>query len=157
MGTGSVEILALKWLGRLPTAPVPFFKRVLRWSAILCWCGAATSLCGCAPSGPPLYEVTGAVTVDGEGLGQGYIAFDPADGKGDAYSGEVIAGQFSLTIEDGPKVVSIRAYRPSDRPGPGGSENFDQYLPPRYNMQSELAADVKADGANTFHFDLKSK
>ena len=25
MGTGSVESLVLKWLGRLPTVPVPFF------------------------------------------------------------------------------------------------------------------------------------
>jgi len=25
MGTGSVENLVLKWLGRLPTVPVPFF------------------------------------------------------------------------------------------------------------------------------------
>jgi hypothetical protein len=27
MGTGSVESLVLKWLGRLPTVPVPFFGR----------------------------------------------------------------------------------------------------------------------------------
>jgi len=38
----------------------------------------------------------------------------------------------------------------------GGAENFDQYLPERYNMQTELTVDVKADGANTFAFDLKS-
>jgi len=25
MGTGSVDSLVLKWLGRLPTVPVPFF------------------------------------------------------------------------------------------------------------------------------------
>jgi len=25
MGTGSVESLVLRWLGRLPTVPVPFF------------------------------------------------------------------------------------------------------------------------------------
>ena len=42
-------------------------------------------------------------------------------------------------------------------PGPGGAENFDQYLPQRYNMQTELRVDVKADGVNTFDFDLKSK
>jgi len=30
MGTGSVESLVLKWLGRLPTVPVPFFGR---WQA----------------------------------------------------------------------------------------------------------------------------
>ena len=27
MGTGSVESLVLKWLGRRPTVPVPFFGR----------------------------------------------------------------------------------------------------------------------------------
>ncbi len=29
MGTGSVESLVLKWLGRLPTVPVPFFGRAI--------------------------------------------------------------------------------------------------------------------------------
>ena len=29
MGTGSVENLVLKWLGRLPTVPVPFFGRAI--------------------------------------------------------------------------------------------------------------------------------
>jgi len=28
MGTGSVESLILKWLGRLPTVPVPLFPTV---------------------------------------------------------------------------------------------------------------------------------
>ncbi len=46
----------------------------------------------------------------------------------------------------------------SARPGPGGGgENFDQYLPPRYNIHSELKADVRTDGANVFRFDLRSK
>ena len=130
---------------------------ILRLSVILCWCGVFTSLCGCGPSGPVLYGVTGTVTVDGERLDQGHIAFDPADGKGDVYDGEVAVGQFSLTMEAGPKVVSVRAYRPSDHPGPGGSQNFDQYLPPQYNTQSKLTVDVKADGVNTFDFDLQSK
>jgi len=31
-----------------------------------------------------------------------------------------------------------------------------QYVPERYNMQTELTVDVKADGVNTFEFDLKS-
>ncbi len=29
MGTGSVESPVLRWLGRLPTVPVPFFGRPL--------------------------------------------------------------------------------------------------------------------------------
>ncbi len=30
MGTGSVESPVLKWLGRWPTVPVPFFGRAIR-------------------------------------------------------------------------------------------------------------------------------
>jgi len=124
---------------------------------IVCWCGVFASLGGCGPSPPRLYEVTGDVTVDSKRLDAGYIAFDPADGKGDAYSGDVIDGAFSLAVQEGSKFVSVRAYRPSKMPGPGGAENFDQYLPGRYNMQTELRVDVKADGVNTFDFDLKSR
>ena len=32
MGTGSVASLVLKWLGRLPTVPVPFFGRKIKKS-----------------------------------------------------------------------------------------------------------------------------
>ena len=62
-------------------------------------------------------------------------AFETADGKGGAYRGDVIDGAFSFALEEGLKVVSVRAYRPSKMPGPGGAEKFDQYLPQRYKIQ----------------------
>ena len=37
------------------------------------------------------------------------------------------------------------------------TDEYEQYIPARYNMQSELTAEVKEDGANTFEFQLSSQ
>ena len=125
----------------------------LRFGFILVACVA-----GCGPSGPKLYLVTGSVTLDGQPLPQGFIGFDPADGKGNAYAGEILDGKFKFACEPGGKKVSIRASRPSKKPGPDGGPDFEQYLPPRYNTHTTLSAQVEPRDTNAdVNFDLRSK
>jgi hypothetical protein len=112
---------------------------------------------GCGPPAVVLYDVSGQVTVDGRPLKEGIIAFDPADGKGSAYSGTIAAGAFQLQAAAGPKNVSIMAYKMSNIPGPDGRPTHQQCLPSRYNLETTLTAEVKPQGDNTLSFALKSQ
>jgi hypothetical protein len=112
---------------------------------------------GCGSSSAPLYEVTGDVTVGGQPLDFGVIALDPADGRGDACGGEITRGAFNLRAPEGPKRVTIRAYRPSNARGPDGRPIQQQYLPEQYNLHTRLTAVVTPQGKNHFAFDLQMK
>lgn len=128
----------------------------MRTMALLFALGAtAAALTGCGRSGPRLYDVSGTVTVNGKPLDQGTIAMDPADGKGDACGGEISGGRFRLRASTGPKRVTICAYCMTDMKGPDGNPIRRQYLPNKYNLQSQLKADVSPDQANDFEFCLE--
>ena len=57
-------------------------------------------------------SVTGEVTYNGEPVGEGYITFLPADGKGAAAGAQIEAGRFAVdNVLPGPKVVKIEAVK----------------------------------------------
>ncbi len=117
---------------------------------------------GCGgKSGPATAEVTGEITFDGQPVAEGDITFLPADGQGHPYAGKIVAGKYSLKCEPGKKRVEITAFRPV--PGKFNEDNpgektpvIEQYIPPEYNAQSKLEADVSASGPNAFPFELKA-
>jgi len=124
--------------------------------AIACLC----FLPGCerAPAGPPLVPVKGTVTVDGEPLPVGSIYLSPVDGIAGSYSGEIQQGKFSIQSAVGLKHVSIVASRLSTKVlGPDGKLSQEQYLPAKYNVKTELTAEVVADKPNSMSFDLLTK
>lgn len=102
-----------------------------------------------------LYEVTGEVFVNGELVDNGAITLDPIDGKGGVYSSQIQAGKYSMQASAGKKRVSITASRPSDKLGPDGKPMSKQYLPPRFNAKTKLAAEIKSSGKNFFEFKLE--
>ena len=102
-----------------------------------------------------LYEVTGDVFVNGEPVDNGAITLDPVDGKGGVYSSQIQSGKYSMQASAGKKRVSITATRPSDKLGPDGKPMPKQYLPPRFNAKTKLAAEVKSSGKNFFEFKLE--
>lgn len=120
---------------------------------------------GCG--GESRQPLLGDVTLDGKPLAAGYICFRPEAGTSSPTSGAAItAGHFSIDRKGGPMAGRFRVEITAVRPGGKGGfdvetgENSDilvQYLPPRYNTQSELAVEVTADGPNKFPFDLTSK
>ena len=105
---------------------------------------------------------TGKVTLDGQPLQEGTIAFDPTDGATATAGGNITNGQYSVPLDSGPKIVRIEATKViSSTKDPASStgaliEVRESIIPTKYNQQSELKADVKS-GENTFDFDLKSK
>lgn len=129
------------------------------------YAGAIVILClaftvGCGGSGrveAKKYPVTGTVTVDGQPLVDGMIYFkDIAAGASD--SAEIKNGQFTGQAEAGKRRVEIFAYttQTSDMGGTV-SETKVNTLPPRFNAESTLSEEVKAEGTNTYKFEVSSR
>ena len=113
---------------------------------------------GCA-SGPRVYEVTGTVTLDGDALSEGYITFIPEDKEFGSEAAKVVDGKYTVKIKGGKQKVEIRATRvvpgKKDPMGTGGDVK-ENYIPERYNLKTELSAEV-GEGKTEHSFPLKSK
>lgn len=108
----------------------------------------------------------GTVTLDGQPLESGCIQFRPLAGtKGPTAGADVIDGKFIVPTRGasfaGMFRVEITSARLTGRkvPSPMGSGMIDereQFLPARYNSESQLQAEVTAAGPNHFVFALTS-
>ena len=107
---------------------------------------------------PKTYPVSGTVTWNGEPLPAGDVYFRPADPGGGTEAGKVVAGRFRFRARPGKKRVEIRASRlVPGRKTPMGSPLRLEYIPPRYNDQSTLSAEVSPGGGNEYEFKLEGK
>ena len=121
---------------------------------------------GCGGSGGR-QGLQGTVTLDGKPLPRGAIRFVPTGGTGGpSAGGEIEGGAFDIEsskgVLPGSFRVEITASRKTgrkvrDRASGEMTEMFAQYLPPRYNVNSELTAEVKPSGSDPFEFDLHSR
>ncbi|HKB41884.1 MAG TPA: hypothetical protein VKD72_35990 [Gemmataceae bacterium] len=121
-------------------------------------------LAGCADSATKRYAVSGEVKWQGKPLDQGSITFlaeDPALGSG---GGALIKdGQYSIPANQGllPGRYKVavssadpkKAVDPDAPPGAPGPVYKDR-IQPKYNAQTILTADVKAEGPNKFNFEV---
>ena len=115
--------------------------------------------------GDGLKEVTGTVNLDGQPLPSGNIRFFALDGTTGPSNGEKIEnGAYTLPkkkgLVPGRYRVEIRAYRPSQDnisdPGEDPVYPPEQYLPARYNEDSELEVEFNGDALPTFDIKLDS-
>jgi hypothetical protein len=113
---------------------------------------------GCSQQ-PRLHVVSGSVTFDGQPIPEGDILFITPDGTRGPDPAKVASGKYELKTTAGKKRVEISAsrIRPGGARGAGGEPVPEEYVPARYNTQSELTAEVQAAGKNIFDFELKSK
>lgn len=127
--------------------------------------GAILCAAGCNGSGDR-FAIQGTVTLDGETIPKGSIAFRPLESTRSPSAGaEIVDGQFSIPAEKGVRPgqfrVEILAVRATGRsikdPVFGPTEVEQQYLPARYNTRSELTADITENFAGELHFELKAK
>jgi hypothetical protein len=128
--------------------------------------------CGGRNDQPELGQVTGTITLDGKPLSGIAVVFQPDSGR-PARGMTDAEGKYELTYirqtkgtKVGPNRVEIA---PSEDGAPEEFENVDEEsksvtkrsksgkptIPSRYNLRSELKAEVKA-GKNTFDFQLES-
>jgi hypothetical protein len=56
-------------------------------------------------------KISGKVTVDGEAVETGSIAFAPADGKTSVEGAEIINGKYKAKVPSGEKIVRIRGMK----------------------------------------------
>jgi hypothetical protein len=108
---------------------------------------------------PELGEVSGQVTLDGQPLADAAVTFQPVAGEeaGSKVSASVgrtdADGNYELNYVKDIQGAAVGAHRVMiQAPLPTGQEQ----LPPRYNLSTELTADVQS-GGNTFDFPLTSK
>ena len=112
---------------------------------------------GCGNSEPKLVEVKGTVTLDGVPLADGFMYFKTTETgalerleiKGGAFNGKALPGLRRVEIiSNVPKKVVIDGKT---------IEVPDNIIHPSFNIDSKLTAQVVAEGANTFKFEVKKK
>jgi hypothetical protein len=130
---------------------------------------AATALfagCGGPADELPREPISGSVIFAGKPLKAGLIQFQPADqatttagGTGVAEGSYWIAkseglvpGRYQVLVTSNPPAATVPPGPPGDPVGPP-----KETIPPRYNIKTELTAEVKKGGPNKFDFDLKPK
>ena len=109
----------------------------------------------------------GTVILDEAPLAEGSIAFRPLPGtSGPTAGGEIAGGRFSISTQGGAFAgtfrVEITAMCKTGKkvkdPMLGVLvDEYEQYVPARYNRESQLTADVQGDGPNQFEFKLNSR
>lgn len=114
-------------------------------------------LCGCGDPGRLFYPVSGTVTVEGKKVEQGDILFIPEDPRWGPESGRIVAGEYRARVPAGKHRVEITALDI----GPhtkylDGSPLAANFIPERYNVRSELSAEVSKSQLK-FDFALQKK
>jgi hypothetical protein len=111
---------------------------------------------GCA-SGPAMYTVEGAVSIDGQAIANGDIIFDSLDPHIPSAAGKITDGAYVFKTQAGPKRVRIFATRPipgTEGKGLMGTSLLETIVPPEFNTNSDLTVEVTAEGTKRFDFAL---
>lgn len=128
---------------------------------------------GCGgQSQAPRVTVKGIVTVDGAPLPKGKVVFTPADGNASLIAtAQVVDGRFETVESFGPipgmqrvEIISTDdgGYAPDDEAAmqrwvaEGRKPIKVVRIPPQYQKDGKLKAEVKSDGSNEFKFELAS-
>src|SRR5262245_44713871 len=127
-------------------------------------CAVVAGLTGCTSGGPQRHAISGEGTWRGKPLDHGSIMFLPDEPSLATSGGDRIKdGRYAIAAAKGLlpgryKVLITsadpsKAPDPDALPGPSGPLPKDR-VRPKYNAQTELTADVKAGGPNTFNFEV---
>ena len=128
-----------------------YYRRVASVSMVIAFTLGAL---GCNPNGAGLHSVSGEVKFDGQPVERGSIAFIPNDSAQRTATSRIENGKYTLLAPLGTSRVEVLATRdngPVDKVM--GQAPQLQYVPEKYNVESELTADVKPSD-NTLDFDL---
>ncbi len=115
--------------------------------------------CGQRATVDKAYPVSGTVTLDGSPMPDGEIRFWAVE-KGDFQTVPIKDGKFKGEAKAGKRKVEICAFRMGQDKVMSGLKvegTRENIIPAKYNTQSKLTAEVKADGPNEFKFEITSK
>jgi hypothetical protein len=141
------------------------FRQILLSSLFVTAVVMAIIGCGLGASGP---NVTGSITLDGAPLESGRIVFEP-QGTGKMAVAMVTQGTYEIPADQAPTpgkyLIRITAERPTGRKttiesrsleDQAPEEQYEQYLPAKYNSRSELTLEITNNSGRTFDFPLTS-
>lgn len=112
---------------------------------------------GCDQPGPETYPVSGTVSFDGKPVLEGDILFVPENRALAPEGGKIADGKFQARSKPGTCRVEITALNIGpDTPVMMGSPIAENFIPERYNQESELTAEVSETEENVFEFSLQS-
>lgn len=136
------------------------------WRLVAALCAGLLLSSGCGDTGNR-QAIEGTVTIDGQPLDEGQITFLPQEGtEGPTAGAPVHNGKFVVAQEQGVFAghfrVEITAVRPTgktiaDPETDQVIDDVEQYLPDRYNRESELTAEVKPGEINQLEFALETR
>ena len=145
-----------------PVSTAQYPMRCLQ--AALVSCGVLALVAGCQEAGP---SIRGRVTVDGSDLVEGAISLRPLPGtSGPSVGGEIVGGQFHIGgdagLAPGKYRVEITAMQESGETMVDPSFGTEvpvakQFLPVRYNTNSELVLEVAAGRNEGAAFELTTE
>jgi len=107
-------------------------------------------------------QLTGTVTVDGQAVEGGSIAFFPTDGKSQTAGGMIRLGDYSVQVPFGSAKVEIRVPQIMGKQKMYNTPDSDEQpivretLPAKYNDRTELLVDIQP-GTNREDFSLSTK
>lgn len=135
-----------------------------RWTLLVLSVWLVALCPGCGPNTDRV-PLQGLVTFQGRPLEHGHVTFLTTSGPPGPVCGAVIRdGRFDIPAEQGLSPGSYRVLISSpDGEAPqtpeeiaaGASPRAMERIPARYNAESELTAEVSAEGPNRFKFDLE--
>ena len=121
---------------------------------------------GCGQPKTDRLPVSGEVTLDAQPLDDASIQFSSVPGATASASGAVIVdGKYDIPAEHGllPGTYDVRIFAPLPlKPDPNAPPGLYSFLPPeervpaKYNIHTELKAEVARDSDNRFNFELES-
>jgi len=137
-------------------------KNAPSFSALIAFTLFALSLPACNQEQklPPVFPVSGEVTLDGDPMPEGEIAFvKVSEGIRDMLP--IKNGKFEGEVLPGDRKIEIRAYRIEkagvEMYGDDAPESRVNYIPAKYNENSDLSATITESGPNELKFEVSSK
>ena len=139
-----------------------------RWTSCFLGIAAASWGAGCGGSADGFSHVgvSGKVVFDGKPLPSGTIVFVPL-GSGAAAQGPITDGSYSIARSAGPSPgsfrVEISSIQPTGRRVPDNEypgktmEETRNVVPGRFNINSELRAEIKGDDDAHFDWEIATK
>lgn len=131
---------------------------------------ATGSGCGESANKHGRIPFSGTVTLDGQPLAGGYLIFEPKAGQPTQSGGMIKDGKFEVSEKGGaaPGLYSVAIFSGSD-PLPNkyspGTPEYEaaamrapgEQIPPKFNVNTTLTAEVKSGEENVFKFDVTRK
>lgn len=117
-------------------------------------------------------KISGRATFQGQPIEKGKISFDSTDGSVQGVSGEILNGDFDLTLkqvnEKVPMVVRVWGFKNTGKKvkAPAGAPGITQenelldeiqmYIPAEHNNSSKKIVEIEPGKNNVFDIELKS-